>query len=398
MTWRARTVTATVGGTALVAGAAGWRFADRVLEPQRHADALQDQGSEGTVSVVQADGATVTLRGPRAAVPGRWGLAWPGGYLQVGPPTATAGDAVTRPVLSRFDGTPAPGSTAVLDSHAYPPDPGVLGLPWREVTYHSPAGAFPAWEIGPRAGRGADAWAVIVHGRGGRRTEGLRLVPALAAAGLTSLVISYRNDRGAPASPDGLCHLGHSEWQEVEGAVVYALAHGARRVLAVGASMGGTAVLTFLRTSAHADAVCGLVLDAPVLHWPSVLQRGAVRAGVLPPLVPLLVPATLAVARVRAGIDWRGLDHRAYAGALSQPVLLIHGADDDRVPVGPSDAFARQRPDLVRYVRVPGAGHVQSWNVDPEGVEAELSAFVASLTRERRWSRGRARRLASRRG
>ncbi|HEX2027926.1 MAG TPA: hypothetical protein VHF25_08000 [Nitriliruptorales bacterium] len=396
MSWRTRTVSAAVGGTALVAGAAGWRFAERVLEPQRHADALDDQGCEGTVDVVRAETTSVTLRGPRAAVPGRWGLAWPGGYLQVGAPTAITGDAVTRPVLRRFQGTLAAGATAVLDSHAYPPDPGVLGLPWREVTYHSPAGGFAAWEIGPRAGRSADAWAVVVHGRGGRRTEGLRLVPALAEAGLTSLVISYRNDRGAPASPDGLCHLGHSEWQEVEGAVVYALAHGARRVLLVGSSMGGTAVLTFLRASAHSDAVCGSVLDAPVLHWPSVLRRGAAEAGVLPALLPLLLPATLAVARVRAGIDWRALDHRTHVGPL-RPVLLIHGADDDRVPVGPSDAFARQRPHLVRYVRVPGAGHIQSWNVDPEGVERELRAFVASLQRERRWSRGRARLPAGRR-
>jgi fermentation-respiration switch protein FrsA (DUF1100 family) len=55
---------------------------------------------------------------------------------------------------------------------------------------------------------------------------------------------------------------------------------------------------------------------------------------------------------------------------------LFHGTDDRTVPVAVSDAFARRLPSLVRYVRVKGAGHVESWNVDRGRYESELLAFL----------------------
>ncbi|MBW3576823.1 MAG: lysophospholipase [Actinobacteria bacterium] len=391
MVGTARALSAAVGAAVVgAAGAAGWRFADRVLQPQRARRPEDDADPEAAVRVVAIGDDTVTLTGPAAGRPGRWGLSLARGYGQVGPgaPGDTDGEVV-RP-FRRLTGDPRPGD-GVLDAHAWPAEPRVLHLPWEDVTYHSPAGLFPAWRIDPAPSAVATGtWAVVVHGRGGRRTEGLRYVPTLAARGLTSLVISYRNDADAPRSADGLSHLGDTEWQDVEGAVVHALAHGARDLLLVGFSMGGTAVLSFLRRSAHAQAVSGVVLEAPVLHWPAVLWRSAQRAGVPRPLLPVVVPATIATLRVRAGIDWSDLDHAGHAGDLRHPLLLVHGAADDHVPVGASDALARRRPDLVRYVRVPHAGHVQCWNVDTGGVEAELAGFVSELStgrrrRARRW-------------
>ena len=44
-----------------------------------------------------------------------------------------------------------------------------------------------------------------------------------------------------------------------------------------------------------------------------------------------------------------------------------------------SDALAAARPDIVTYWRVPGAGHVRSWNLHPEEYEARLEAFLRSV-------------------
>jgi hypothetical protein len=54
--------------------------------------------------------------------------------------------------------------------------------------------------------------------RGASRTEALRILPALAASGATTMVISYRNDLGAPAARDGSYHLGATEWQDLAAA------------------------------------------------------------------------------------------------------------------------------------------------------------------------------------
>ena len=62
------------------------------------------------------------------------------------------------------------------------------------------------------------------------------------------------------------------------------------------------------------------------------------------------------------------------------PILLFHGTADATVPVATSDALAAARPDLVKtYERVPGAGHVRSWNLAPVRYEQDVRAFLARL-------------------
>lgn len=70
------------------------------------------------------------------------------------------------------------------------------------------------------------------------------------------------------------------------------------------------------------------------------------------------------------------LDALDEADELEVPILLFHGTADVDVPVGTSDALAAARPELVTYVRLPGVGHVRSWNANPEGYERELRSFV----------------------
>lgn len=275
-------------------------------------------------------------------------------------------------------------------------DPASAGLPWEPVTYHSPAGEMPAWRFDP-PGAASHTWAVFVHGRDGRRDQVLPWLPTLADHGLTTLAIAYRNDPDAPRTGDGLRHLGYSEWQDVEGAVVHALANGARDVVLIGHSMGGTAICTFLRTSAHAGRVRGAILDAPVLHWPPSIRNGLLREGVPQALIPVLVPAALATIWGRTGVDWGALDHVGAADRFVTPMLLVHGEDDERVPAGTSAALADRRPDLMTYLPVAGAGHGQVWEADPEGVAAATAAFLQRL-REPGPDRvsGRARRMLRR--
>jgi fermentation-respiration switch protein FrsA (DUF1100 family) len=81
----------------------------------------------------------------------------------------------------------------------------------------------------------------------------------------------------------------------------------------------------------------------------------------------------------RFGIDWNAQAYMNRADELDEPILLFHGDKDERSPVWTSDAFAENRSDIVTYVRVPGASHVRSWNMDPEAYTGHVRDFLTGV-------------------
>jgi len=231
-------------------------------------------------------------------------------------------------------------------------------------------GAMPAWQV---PGENS-TWVLFVHGIDGLRQSALRPLPQVVDAGLPALVITYRNDAGAPSSPNGLISLGETEWNDLESAAAYAIDQGAERFVLYGDSMGGSIVTQFMHRSEYADRVVGMVLDAPVLNWAGVLQNQADRLhfGAFGGLVQLAV-------QWRGGIDLGVLDELDQTQPFEQlPILLFQGLADPLVPHAESEQFADSVAN-AKYVPVPGAGHIQSWNVDPASYAAKLAAFLAQF-------------------
>jgi len=196
----------------------------------------------------------------------------------------------------------------------------------------------------------------------------------LHRAGLPALLITYREDQGAPPSPDGFHHMGLTEWRDLQAAARYALAHGARRLLLVGYSMGGAIVAQFMQKSSLASHVAGLVLDAPALDWRRVLEFNAEEMG-LPGFSVLPVEWAIG-ARIDA--DWDSLDALEHSEDFQLPILLFHGDDDQVVPISLSEDFAAELPRWVSFYRAPDAGHVESWNVAPALYQRRLRRFLTS--------------------
>jgi uncharacterized protein len=379
---RALAVAGLTGSAALLAAAGGatWFYASRVTEPP-YRRPVEPVASDHVVLVdVEAD--QLVLRGPEADRPGWWGVRWEGGYARVGPPASRLGDRVHRPI-EFLRGSVVPGAPALLDPWAAPADdPTVLGRPVEEVQVEGPIGPLPAWHFTPRGGDGAarGTWAVLVHGRSGSRVETLRLAGPCLAAGLPTLVTSYRNDPDAPASPDGRSHLGATEWLDVEAAVGWALDSGAEDVVLVGLSMGGACVAELLRRSALATRVRAVVLEAPVLDWGPVLRRAAAERGLPRAVLPLLLPPTMALAGARSRIDFRSLG--SFDGIAEVPVLLVHGDEDATVPVELADALAATAHEVVTYLRITGAGHLRAWNLARSRVEGAVARFLTTQLSE----------------
>ena len=244
---------------------------------------------------------------------------------------------------------------------------------------------MPAWVVPPPGGTGS-RWAVLVHGRGARREETVRALPPLRSGGGPPSCPRYRNDEGVPVGPDSRYDLGLSEWRDVEAATRYAVARGAREVLLVGWSMGGAIVLQFLDRSPLSALVSRVVLDGPVIDWGDVLDHHA-RGHRLPnarrvtgqddDAPPVGAPGRRGPRGGRPREDRLGA---AGPGELHHPVLLIHSADDEFVPVGPSRALALARPDLVPFEEWSVARHCKEWNTDPGRWESLVAEFAAEVT------------------
>ncbi|MBM3948022.1 MAG: hypothetical protein FJ312_02035 [SAR202 cluster bacterium] len=306
---------------------------------------------------------------------GLWGLeSQSGGYNRVGAILKQDGLQVERELVPVSVGGLDTGEMVRMDSWAYEGNPQTgLDIPYQDVTYESPLGTFPAWLVG----NGSRTWAVFVHGKGSGLGQGLRVLRTLADLSMPTLFITYRNDDGVPTSPDGFYRYGATEWEDLEGAVQYALDHGAQEVVLIGYSMGGAIIMGFLEHSPLAANVAGVVLDAPMLSFASTVDFGGREEG----HPRLAVVVGKAVSRYRFEVDWGAVDYLQRADNLSVPVLLIHGDADKRVPIETSETLAQARPDLVIYMRFPGAPHVAAWNFDPASYERVLRDFLAGLAK-----------------
>ena len=322
----------------------------------------------------------ITLRaGPDADEDGRWsrdglfGLERTDGYDQVGSIVSAEDTEVVRRFRPLSDDA-RQGDMVRVDSYAFPENPRkAFGLAFEEVMYTSSLGEFPAWLVGGTE----DTWVIMVHGRNAHRREALRMLPGVAELGLPALVINYRNDEGFPPDPSGYHRYGGTEWLDLEGAVKYALEHGALDLVLVGYSMGGGIVANFLYESDLSGVVRGVILDAPMLDFGATVDLGASRRG-YPGVLSTLAKA---FAGFRFDIDWNATNYLDRVDELRAPILLFHGDEDTTVPISTSDRLSDARPELVEYVRVSGADHVGAWNRDRETYEAAVSRFLARVSR-----------------
>ena len=364
-------------------GAGSWYFAGQIEQgaltvdfSEPAYDIVVDSYADGWVTLHRTNGELVDdpLRSSEV-----WGLAWRGGNgVLDGSPQVAAGTSVRR-VLRLASGTPpAAGTPVALRRNVWPDPASAYNIPFQEVLYPCLGGAGPAWYI-PGS---SSTWIVMVHGINEERSESLRALGPALRADLPALIISYRNDPGAPADPSGQHQQGTTEWADLEQAVGYATAHGATHVVLFGASMGGAIVASFLEHSRFASAVSGVILDAPMLNLRATVDYRAAQyaipgVGVPPP--HLLVASAEWLAGVRYDLDWEQVDYLDDRW-LHVPALVFHGTADRKAPIGASEALQLANPELVDLVRVPGADHVESWNVDPTGYQLRETAFLTCVT------------------
>ena len=215
------------------------------------------------------------------------------------------------------------------------------GLPYGRRSMASSARCRPGW-----CRPDGRTWAIVVHGINGNPQDGLRVAPVLRRTGLPALYITYRDDHGAPESPDGLPP------------------HGADRV----ARSGGGGALRPLprrptarpdrlldgrrdRRPVHGELAPGrtrvdaLVLDAPVLDWRKTIEFNATEMG-FPGFAA--IPVEWAIG-ARIDADWESLD------AIRHPRTSNCRSSSSTAPTTTS---SRSRPAMSSPRALPAAGHL----------------------------------------
>jgi pimeloyl-ACP methyl ester carboxylesterase len=267
------------------------------------------------------------------------------------------------------------------------PTPDDMGLPFEEQLVPVEGGDAPAWHF--PAQTSSTTTAIIIHGRGASRAEGLRAVPALLEVGLNCLVISYRNDGEAPTTPDGRYALGDTEWMDVESAIVHAKSLGAKDIVLVGYSMGGAIALQTTDRSAQAKSVRALILDGPVINWVDVLAHHA-KVNRIPSHVGRFGQWLLAnkagrrLTGLASPLNLKGMNWVERADQLRTPTLILHSAQDEVVPYGPSAALAEKNPEMVTLERFTSARHTKEYNVDPERWNKTVKTWLTATLESRR--------------
>ncbi|WP_241985494.1 S9 family peptidase [Cryobacterium sp. TMT1-21] len=251
-----------------------------------------------------------------------------------------------------------------------------------DVDVLTAVGPAPAWLIKPQ-GAPTTTWAIHIHGLGSPRAGTLRGVQVAADAGLTSLVVTYRNDGEGPVAGTGRSELGAAEADDVRAAVSFARENGARSIILFGWSMGAAIALQLAAEPELRGIVAGLVLESPVLDWVSTIKANCTRSG-LPAwtgalAIPWLNVRPLArLVGLASPVALRAFNWVARAGELTVPTLILHGKFDTSSPVEVSTRLRALRPDIVDHETFD-AEHTMSWNSDRERWRAALQSWLAPL-------------------
>ncbi|SDG83976.1 alpha/beta hydrolase family protein [Microbacterium pygmaeum] len=333
------------------------------------------------VEITDGERVVVLDRNRQTSARGTYSLLFAdGGWAQLAAEAVDRGSSrVARVVTQSSTGlTPSIGDP-VAWSGIFFTTPAAAGLAAQDVHISTPVGSAPASLIRGE-GENASTWAIHIHGMGSPRSGPLRGARVASSLGLTSLIVSYRNDGEGPYTRSGRSMLGAEEVDDVDSALRYALEHGAQRIVLFGWSMGAEIALQLATHATRQIGVSAMVLESPVLDWIATIRANCRRAGIPAAAGVLAVPwlsiAPLARVIGLAGrIPFHTLNWIARARELTTPTLILHGSRDDSAPLHVSRDLAKLRPDIVHLEQFESA-HTMTWNSDPQRWDAIVASWL----------------------
>lgn len=253
--------------------------------------------------------------------------------------------------------------------HALHTTPAQYGLKYEDVQFASADDNIPlkGWFI---TASGANT-ILALHGSGSIRDNfiNMEVSKALAQHGYNVFMFDFR---GHGESGGDLSSLGEWKTRDVAGALAYLKTRGVSQVGALGYSMGASTEL--LAAPDHPE-MRAIVADSAFADLYTIMDRQRSKLGCLP---SFFNPGIIFMSKLLYGLDPQDIQPKlAIARLGNRPVLLIHSASDDLIPV--SQAYELQKagannPNLELWV-AQGFGHVSAFADNREEYLARVIAF-----------------------
>lgn len=214
---------------------------------------------------------------------------------------------------------------------------------------------------------------IIGHGFGMERHGLLDLARGLHARGHAILLFDFR----AHGASEGFrSTIGYHEAGDIGAAVAFLAARpelAGRRIGVAGISMGAAAALL---AAAREPQIAAVVADSSFATLHDIAAGGLRLLYRLPafPFAPLVVRFSELLTRARIGFN-RPID--AVAAIAPRPLLLIHSAGDQLIPVADAQALYQAAGEPKELWIVPDLGHAAAFGYDPDAYIGRLDRFFA---------------------
>jgi len=226
-------------------------------------------------------------------------------------------------------------------------DPSLFGMDFEEITFPTRRGKqLQGWWV---PGDPSLPSLILVHGWARNRERMMDLLPVLKPAGYSFLLFDARSH--GSSDPDGMSNmLKFSE--DIRAAVDETLRRsgGGKKIGVIGHSVGGAATL---HAAAADKRISCLVTIGAFANPERLMKRDFLRKGIPGPVSAILLWY----------ISWRigaSFDEIAPENQLSRiqcPVFLIHGENDEIVPVEHGKELARRGGDQMQAWFIRDRGH-----------------------------------------
>jgi pimeloyl-ACP methyl ester carboxylesterase len=206
---------------------------------------------------------------------------------------------------------------------------------------------------------GGEVGVVVVHGFNGYRTKPkIRILAEGLARRFPVLVFDLRGH----GQSEGWCTGGELETLDVLSAVGYMRRRGYRRVVTVGASLGGIAVILAAASDAGPDAVVSISTPA---RW-GTSDTKAVRRMTWIFTHPLGRSVFRRLFGTRINLEWGNPDPPIEAiSRVHAPILLVHGEDDHFFSPRDAEELYEHAPEPKRLMLIPHFGHAEDGFTEP---------------------------------
>src|SRR4051794_18375006 len=242
-------------------------------------------------------------------------------------------------------------------------------------------GLVPAEEVrfATRDGIGLHGWlfravdaaasVILLHGHGSNKDSLLPLAGMLYPR-FNVLMVDLR---GHGESEGVRTTIGYEERQDVHAAVDLLEARGLGPVGIFGMSMGAA---TAILAAAEDERLAAIVADSPYgrLRW--AIAQGARLRGYPSFAAPLIATLGCGVTALHLRFPLRAFDPIEVIGRIApRPLLLMHGVEDDIIPVRSAYALFRRAGEPKELWLIEGLKHCQALEVRPEQFRDRVVGF-----------------------